>query len=74
MGRKAKYTFEQKLKTVQDYLSGKKSAAEIASELDIGKMVTTEYVNGRVSMKPIGQKLSVLRKEMHLTQKNSKNR
>jgi len=24
MGRKAKYTFEQKLKAVQDYLSGKK--------------------------------------------------
>ena len=37
MGRKAKYTFEQKLKAVQDYLSGKKSAAEIASELDMGK-------------------------------------
>ncbi len=72
MGRKAKYTFEQKLKAVQDYLSGKKSAADIAFELDMGKMVTTEYVNGRVSMKPIGQKLSVLRKEIHLTQKNSK--
>ena len=28
MGRKAKYTFEQKLKTVQDYQSGKKSAAD----------------------------------------------
>jgi transposase-like protein len=37
MGRKVKYTFEQKLKAVQDYLSGKKSAAEIALELDMGK-------------------------------------
>ncbi|MDD6512826.1 MAG: hypothetical protein PUF34_06335 [Sharpea azabuensis] len=72
MGRKAKYTFEQKLKTVQDYLSGKKSAAEIASELDIGKMVTTECVNGRISIKLTGKKLSVLKKEIHLTQKNSK--
>ena len=37
MGRKAKYTFEQKLQAVQDYLSGKKSASDIASELDMGK-------------------------------------
>jgi len=37
MGRKAKYTFELKLKAAQDYLSGKKSAADIASELDMGK-------------------------------------
>ena len=37
MGRKAKYTFEQKLKAVQDYLSGKKSAADIAFELGMGK-------------------------------------
>ena len=37
MGRKAKYTFEQKLKAAQDYLSGKKSAADIAFELDMGK-------------------------------------
>ena len=37
MGRKAKYTFEQKLKTVQDYQSGKKSAVDIAFELDMGK-------------------------------------
>ena len=74
MGRKAKYTFELKLKAAQDYLSGKKSAAEIASELAIGKMVTIEYVDGRISIKLTGQKLSVLRKEIHLTQKNSKNR
>jgi len=72
MGRKAKYTFEQKLKALQDYQSGKKSAAEIASELDIGKMVTTEYVNGRISIKRTGKKLSSLKKEIHLTQKNSK--
>ena len=37
MGRKAKYTFEQKLEAVLDYQSGKKSAADIALELDIGK-------------------------------------
>ena len=37
MGRKAKYTFEQKLKAVQDYLSGKKSASDIAFELGMGK-------------------------------------
>ena len=73
MGRKAKYTFEQKLKTVQDYQSGKKSAVDIAFELDMGKMVTTEYVNGRISIKLTGKKLSSLKKEIHLTQKNSKN-
>ncbi len=37
MGRKARYTFEQKLKAVEDYVSGKKSASEIASELSMGK-------------------------------------
>ena len=37
MGRKAKYTFEQKLQAVLDYQSGKKSAADIAFELDMGK-------------------------------------
>ena len=37
MGRKARYTFEQKLKAVEDYISGKKSASEIASELSMGK-------------------------------------
>ena len=37
MGRKAKYTLEQKLQAVLDYQSGKKPAAEIALELDMGK-------------------------------------
>ncbi len=37
MGRKAKYTFEQKLKAVKEYISGKKSAQEIAAELSMGK-------------------------------------
>ena len=73
MGRKAKYTFEQKLQAVLDYQSGKKSAVDIAFELDMGKMVTTEYVNGRISIKLTGKKLSSLKKEIHLTQKNSKN-
>jgi transposase-like protein len=37
MGRKAKYTFEQKRKAVEEYLTGKKSAAEIACELEMRK-------------------------------------
>ena len=37
MRRKAKYTFEQKRQAVLDYQSGKKSAADIALELDMGK-------------------------------------
>lgn len=37
MGRKPKYTFEQKQKAVEDYISGKKSAAEIVTELAMGK-------------------------------------
>ena len=73
MEKKAKYTFEQKLQAVLDYQSGKKSAVDIAFELDMGKMVTTEYVNGRISIKLTGKKLSSLKKEIHLTQKNSKN-
>ena len=37
MGRKAKYTFEQKVQACKDYLSGKKSMEEIAKELNMGK-------------------------------------
>ena len=37
MEKKAKYTFEQKLQAVLDYQSGKKSAVDIAFELDMGK-------------------------------------
>jgi len=37
MGRKAKYTPEQKVQACEDYLSGRKSAAEIARQLDMGK-------------------------------------
>ena len=37
MGRKAKYSLEQKLKACEDYLSGRKSAVQIARELNMGK-------------------------------------
>ena len=37
MGRKAKYSPEQKVKACEDYLSGRKSAIQIARELNMGK-------------------------------------
>lgn len=37
MGRKTKYTPEQKIKACEDYLNGKKSASEIAQELGMTK-------------------------------------
>lgn len=37
MGRKAKYTVEQKVKACEEFLSGKKSATQIAIELELGK-------------------------------------
>ncbi|MBQ1899925.1 MAG: transposase [Erysipelotrichaceae bacterium] len=37
MGRKAKYTPEQKVQACEDYLSGKKSAIQIARDLNMGK-------------------------------------
>lgn len=37
MGRKAKYSAEQKIQACEDYLSGRKSAVEIAMQLDMGK-------------------------------------
>lgn len=37
MGRKNKYTKEQKVKACEDYLTGKKSAIQIAQELNMGK-------------------------------------
>lgn len=60
MGRKAKYTFELKLKAAQDYLSGKKSAADIAFELDMGKYgdnrirqwASLYKANGQEALKP----------------------
>ena len=35
-------------------------------------MVTIEHVYGQISIKLMGQKLSVLKKEIHLTQKHLK--
>ncbi len=37
MGRKVKYTYEEKLKVCEEYLSGENSAAEIARKLQMGK-------------------------------------
>lgn len=37
MGRKAKYTSEQKIQACEDYLSGRKSALVIARQLNMGK-------------------------------------
>ena len=37
MGRKAKYSAEQKIQACEDYLSGKKSAIRNARELEMGK-------------------------------------
>lgn len=42
MGRKAKYTYEQKVQACEDYLSGKKSKTEIARELEMGKWGDSE--------------------------------
>ena len=41
MGRKAKYTLEQKVKACEDYLQGRKSAIQIARELNMGKQGKT---------------------------------
>ena len=35
MGRKAKYTVEQRVKACEEYLSGEKSATQIAIELEM---------------------------------------
>lgn len=37
MSRKAKYSFEEKLKICEDYLSGKRSPSQIAADLGIAK-------------------------------------
>lgn len=37
MGRKAKYSKEQKMQACEDYLSGKKTASQIAVELNMSK-------------------------------------
>ena len=48
MGRKAKYSAEQKIQACEEYLSGKKSARQIARELGMGKqgcVRVREWVN-----------------------------
>ena len=37
MGRKAKYTKEQKVQACEDYLNGKKTTRQIAVELNMSK-------------------------------------
>jgi len=37
MGRKAKYSYEQKVQACEEYLNGKKSASQIAMDLNMGK-------------------------------------
>ena len=37
MGRKAKYSKEQKVQACEDYLNGRKSASQIAAELNMGR-------------------------------------
>lgn len=44
MGRKAKYTYEQKLKACTEYLSGKKSTSQIVQELQMGKQGKVKVV------------------------------
>ena len=48
MGRKAKYSAEQKIQACEDYLSGKKTAKQISRELGMGKqgrVRVREWVN-----------------------------
>lgn len=60
MGRKNKYTFEEKVKACEDYLSGRKSAIKISRELKIGKYgagIVRSWAkqyssNGPTSLKP----------------------
>ena len=54
MGRKAKYTPEQKVQACEDYLSGRKSAAEIARQLDMGKGGKVRVCNWSTRYKTYG--------------------
>ena len=54
MGRKAKYTPEQKVQACEDYLSGRKSAAEIARQLGMGKGGRTRVCNWSTRYKTYG--------------------
>ena len=54
MGRKAKYTPEQKVQACEDYLSGRKSAVEIARQLGMGKGGRTRVCNWSTRYKTYG--------------------
>ncbi|MBQ1379669.1 MAG: transposase, partial [Erysipelotrichaceae bacterium] len=54
MGRKAKYTPEQKIKACEDYLSGSKSSTEIARQLGMGKGGRTRVCNWSTRYKTYG--------------------
>ena len=54
MGRKAKYTPEQKVQACEDYLSGRKSAIQIARQLGMGKGGRTRVCNWSTRYKTYG--------------------
>ena len=57
MGRKNKYTVEQKVKACEDYLSGKKSAIVIARELSMNKHGRRTVLRWVYSYKANGAKI-----------------
>lgn len=54
MGRKAKYSQEQKLQACINYFSGKKSVVQISAELQMGKRDVAYKVNYKKSHKKQG--------------------
>jgi len=58
MGRKTKVPYEQKIEAVEDYLSGKKSVAQICFEMDVVKKSFDQWIrkyklHGTEGLKPI---------------------
>ena len=70
MGRKSKYSIEEKLEAVQDYKSGKRGTAQLCSDLNIRK---TSLYNWISIYEDFGE-LGFLPKERSHIQKNEKSK
>lgn len=72
MGRKAKYTVEQKVKACEDYLSGNKSAIKISQELHMGKHGRNVVYQWVKSFEKNGRRIFELKSKNNSYSKNFK--
>lgn len=69
---KSKFSTEQKIQACREYISGEKSATQIANELNLGKQGKIRVRTWARIYQVQGEKLFLHVKEIDLTQENSR--